>query len=76
MRITVDRIEGDIAVLELSSGAGAPTFVQLPVAALPEHTAEGDVLTFTRQPGGTAEAEARLARLKARTPQGPGSFDL
>lgn len=76
MRITVDRIEGELAVLELADDAGAPQFVSIPLRALPEHTAEGDVLTVTRQAGNTTDAAARLARLKARTPQGPGSFDL
>lgn len=69
--IVVDRIEGDVAVLEI---AGAR--VDVPVSVLPEGTREGDVLTFVRAPGDTADAAARLARLKARTKQGPGSFDL
>ncbi|MSP57070.1 MAG: DUF3006 domain-containing protein [Myxococcales bacterium] len=82
MRITIDRIEGDRAVLELSGfpdDAGRRELLEVPLAALPDGASEGLVLTFQLGPaptGDLAEAEARLARLKARTPQGPGTFDL
>ena len=69
--IVVDRIEGTFAVLEVDGA-----FVDFPLAALPEGAREGDVLTFTRAPASDAEAAARLARLKSRTRQGPGEFDL
>lgn len=69
--IVVDRFEGDLAVLEIDGAR-----VDVPRSALPEGTREGDTLSFQRAPGDTAAAEARLARLKARTPQGSGSFDL
>lgn len=72
--LTVDRIEGDRAVLEL----GGET-VDVPLALLPEGAAEGSRLLLTLDPAGTAdalaEAEARLARLKARAVPG-GSIDL
>lgn len=71
-KIVVDRIEGDTAVLELGGQR-----VDVPLAQLPADVKEGDELAFIlRGPGDTKEAEARLARLRARTPQGPGSFDL
>ncbi len=75
MRIVIDRFEGDRAVLEI---AGALTDV--PRDLLPEGAREGDVLRFVADPDATRaaldDAAARLARLKAKTPQGPGSFDL
>lgn len=76
MRITVDRIEADRAVLELAGDSGLLETVDVPLAALPAGTKEGDCVAFAAAPSSLADAEARLARLKARTPQGPGSFDL
>lgn len=84
MRITIDRIEGERAVLEFADFPGAPgqrELLDVPLAALPDGACEGLVLTFHTASGLTpagdlAEAEARLARLKAKTPQGPGTFDL
>lgn len=70
--ITIDRIEDDVAVLDLGDGRT----VDVPLALLPDGCQEGDGLSFVRRPVDPAEAEARLARLKAKTPQGPGSFDL
>lgn len=69
--IVVDRIEGDTAVLEI-----AGRLVDVPVAELPSGLKEGDRLAFTLVPPETSDAEARLARLRAKTDQGPGSFDL
>lgn len=72
--LTLDRIEGDRAVLEL----GGET-VNIPAALLPDGAREGARLLLTLDPAGTAdalaEAEARLARLKARAVPG-GSIDL
>ena len=74
-RIVVDRFEGDLAVLEIGVMR-----VEVPRALLPAGTREGDVLSLIKDSAATAEAladaEARLARLKAKTPQGPGTFDL
>lgn len=69
--IVVDRIEGDVAVLEVDG-----RMVDFPAAALPEGTREGDTLQLSRAPADTAAAEARLRRLKSRTPQGSGPIDL
>lgn len=69
--IVVDRIEGTRAVLEL----GGET-VDVPLAALPAGVKEGDVLELSVRTPDPAEAQARLARLRARTTQGPGTFDL
>ena len=76
MRITIDRIEGDRAVLEFAGGTGTPETVDVPLGSLPAGCKEGDLVSFAAQSASLAEAEARLARLKAQTPQGPGSFDL
>jgi hypothetical protein len=75
MRIVIDRFEGDLAVVELGDAR-----VNVPRALLPEGALEGSVLRFVLDAEATsaalADAGARLARLKASTPQGPGSFDL
>lgn len=70
--IVVDRIEDDTAVLEIAGRT-----VDVPLAELPPGVKEGDRLAFVvAPPTDTDDAAARLARLRARTPQGPGSFDL
>ena len=70
--VTIDRIEGATAVLEVGG-----TFVDWPLAALPAGAKEGSryTLSFAAASADTSEAEARLARLKARTPQS-GDIDL
>ena len=64
MRIVVDRVEGDIAVLDVDG-----TQVDLPAAALPAGAGEGTVLSLIvdNEAGDAARAagEARLARLRA-----------
>ncbi len=69
--IVVDRIEGDVAVLEI----GGRT-VDVPLAELPAGVKEGDRLSFRVEAPDTSAAEDRLARLRAKTKQGPGDFDL
>lgn len=73
--IILDRIEGERAVLLVGNER-----VEVPVAVLPEGCREGDVLKFVGDPGARAalldDAEARLARLRARGPQGPETTDL
>lgn len=72
MRVTIDRIEGEMAVLE---AAGATW--DWPLAALPEGAAEGVQfdLHFTRVVPDTQAASARLQRLRARDPD-PDSDDI
>ena len=69
--IVVDRIEGEVAVLELSGRS-----VDVPLTELPPGVKEGDRLSFVVLAPPPDEAAERLARLRAATPQGPGSFDL
>ena len=70
----VDRLEGDLAILVVDGAT-----VEVPVAALPEGTREGAVLTFvqavTEEAERRATAEARLRRLKARDTL-PDEIDL
>lgn len=70
VEVVVDRIEGELAVLEV---AGA-TF-DWPLAALPPETREGDRLsvTFAPIPADTTAAQERLDRLAA---EGPDSDDI
>lgn len=75
MTITVDRIEGDIAVVEFGD-----TRVEIPVSALPPGAGEGSVLRFELDEAAREthldEAEARLERLRARTSQDDDVIDL
>jgi len=80
VRIVVDRIEGDIAVVELE---GERT-IQLPVEMLPGDTREGSVLTVQLGSGarttevvfrideeGEAALRAEVEALRESIPQGP-----
>lgn len=73
--IVIDRIEGDIAVLVLGEHR-----VELPLAALPAGAHEGAVLRLvldeSEEARILAENEARLARLRARSPMKGGVLDL
>jgi hypothetical protein len=69
--IVVDRIEGDEAVVEIAGRR-----IDVPLTELPPGVKEGDRLAFSIVAPAESDAEARLARLRAKTPQGPGSFDL
>lgn len=75
VELVVDRVEGDVAVLEV-----AGTQVDWPLAALPDGVVEGQRMSFTisRVSSDTrqeAEARARLDRLRAKGPP-PGDVDL
>jgi hypothetical protein len=67
----VDRIEGTRAVVEIEG-----ELIDLPLSALPADVKEGDRLSVVVVPADPTEAQARLARLRARTPQGGGDIDL
>jgi hypothetical protein len=72
--IAVDRIEGQIAILDVMGET-----VEIPVSMLPPDTNEGDVLTLTRVENGKdmldRENKARLERLRSRDP-GDMEIDL
>lgn len=71
MNAVVDRIEGEIVVLEIGDQT-----LHVARALLPD-AVEGATyaLSFVLQPPSLGEAEARLARLRARTPPS-GNIDL
>lgn len=73
--IVLDRIEGGRAIFVVEGGQ-----FELPAALLPAGAKEGDVFQLVRDESATIaqknEAEARLARLRARGKQGPDSMDL
>lgn len=71
MKITLDRIEGELAILD----ADGLSF-ELPVCLLPSDAREGSVLTFQihAAPPDLSADHARLERLRASTPQ--DDFDL
>lgn len=72
----IDRIEGDVAVVEIDGGT-----LDVPLAGLPAGVAEGCRLVLDGEKWALApaespqSAEALLARLKARTPQ-TGDIDI
>ena len=72
--IAVDRIEGQIAILDVMGET-----LEIPVSLLPPDTNEGDVLTLNRVENGKdiqdRENKARLERLRARDP-GDMEIDL
>jgi hypothetical protein len=73
--IVLDRFEGDRAVLLVGDEA-----FDVPRGVLPAGAREGAALVLTLDPeagaGRLAEAEARVARLKARNPPTSTEFDL
>lgn len=74
--ITIDRIEGEWAILDIEGET-----VQVRLALLPAGVVEGQALSFVARDVAEAspallEAEARLARLKASSPQDAGPIDL
>lgn len=62
VQLTVDRIEGDLAVIEL----GRDDFTALPLSLLPPGLAEGDALLFRRS---AARIRIRRCRTWRRPPQ-------
>jgi len=72
-RIVVDRIEEDRAVLEIGD-----ELIEVPASALPEGAAEGSVLSLAVQPAEDIQsaAEARLERLRNRSPEPDGPIQL
>ena len=63
MRITVDRVEGEIAVLDVGG-----EIIDFPLAALPPEAKEGSVLAFQLLSNEAIlkQGHDRLERLKAR----------
>ena len=59
-RISIDRMEDDIAYLDVDG-----EIIEFPVSALPEGSREGDMLAFTKIDASEviAEAKERISRL-------------
>jgi len=69
MRVTIDRIEGDMAVL--ISCEDERVCIHLPVPLLPAGSREGDMLTMTieREPDATFRARERVSGLISQLKQ-------
>ena len=74
MRITIDRIDDGIAVLDV----GGET-IDFPVAALPEGAKEGDVLSFVKVDASEIikDGQNRINRMRSMSQTNSGSsFDI
>ena len=89
MRATIDRIEGEFAVLEiegrmvdfplvlLPSGIGEGSQIEISVSILSAPSMELSPEPLPETPAGTSEGARILERLKAANPdQGPAEIDL
>ena len=63
MTMTIDRFEGDYAILEIREETGEVLYKNLPASWLPDDAAEGDVLVKTAEGYAidTLETEKRRA---------------
>ena len=61
-KFTVDRIEGEIAVLECGNGS----FVEMELASLPKNIREGDIIRFDANSCFLSEDETARRRQKMR----------
>ncbi|SDY92938.1 DUF3006 domain-containing protein [Tindallia californiensis] len=59
MKMIIDRLEGDYAVVELDDG----TFADIPKEALPKLANEGDVITIEIDEKATEQRKKRIERL-------------
>lgn len=56
MRYTIDRFEGNLAVVELED----KSFVNIPIVALPPEAKEGDIILAVIDDKGTAERRKKI----------------
>ncbi|WP_085833828.1 DUF3006 domain-containing protein [Clostridium merdae] len=56
MKYTIDRFEGNLAVVELED----KSFVNIPVQALPLEAKEGDIISVAIDTEGTAERRKKI----------------
>ena len=73
MNIVVDRIEDELAVLEVGG-----IYIDFPVAALPEGCKEGDMLAFVTLDATEVLAQAtdRISRMRGMSNMGSGDIDI
>jgi len=55
----VDRIEGNIAIIEVTEGK----LIELPLSILPDNVKEGDILKITVDNKGTEKRKREMERL-------------
>lgn len=60
MKYTIDRFEGEFAVVELESGK----FADIPREAIPEASHEGDVISVTIDTEATKDAKKDIRKLE------------
>ena len=65
MTMTIDRFEGDYAVLEIREETGEVLYKNLPAGWLPDDAAEGDVLVKTAEGYAIDSAETEKRRVAA-----------
>lgn len=65
MTMTIDRFEGDYAVLEIREETGEVLYKNLPAGWLPDDAAEGDVLVKTAEGYAIDSAETEKRRAAA-----------
>ena len=72
MRITIDRIDDGLAVLDVTGDS-----IEFPVAALPEGSKEGDVLSFVKVDASEIiqAANDRINRMKSKS-SGNDTFEI
>ena len=61
-KFTVDRIEGDIAVLECENGS----FVNMELSSLPKNSSEGDIIRFAANSSFLSDGETSRRRQKMK----------
>ena len=79
MKWIVDRIENNIAIIEVQQANTGSTQIEVPLSALPPETKEGDIilLEISKQTTKTLdEAQQRIDRLKSKFTQPTGVIDL
>jgi hypothetical protein len=79
MKWIVDRIENNIAIIEVQQANTASIQIEIPLSALPSETKEGDIilLEISKQTTETLdEAQQRIDRLKSKFTQPTGIIDL
>ena len=59
MTYTIDRFEGQFAVVEISIGA----FANIPREAIPEEVKEGDIISVTVNKGETDQRKKNISKL-------------
>ena len=79
MKWIVDRIENNIAIIEVQQANTASVQIEVPLSALPPTTKEGDIILLeisTQTTDNLDAAQQRIDRLKSKFTQPTGIIDL